>query len=141
MRFIILHRENLSWEVYKLWDRQKCRFYRTYGLLMSLNCNHQRSDTWPQRAMAACYWQGKTEELGVKPLPSATLSTANPTWTDPGLNSDLHGEKPPTYFLSHGTANLMVCCSFTWPTSGPFPGSLQFSPPFPTLILKSLLQH
>jgi hypothetical protein len=31
-------------------------------------------------------WQGKTEVLGEKPCPSATLSTANPTRMDPGLN-------------------------------------------------------
>jgi hypothetical protein len=30
-------------------------------------------------------WQGKTEELGGKTCPSATLSTTNPTWSDPGI--------------------------------------------------------
>jgi hypothetical protein len=29
-------------------------------------------------------WQGKTEVLGWKTCPSATLSTTNTTWTDPG---------------------------------------------------------
>jgi hypothetical protein len=28
-----------------------------------------------------------------KTCPSATLSTTNPTWTDPGLNPGLHGAK------------------------------------------------
>jgi hypothetical protein len=35
---------------------------------------------------------------------SATLSTANPTWTDPGSKLCLRGEKPVTNRLSHGTA-------------------------------------
>jgi hypothetical protein len=41
--------------------------------------------------------QGKT-------CPSATLSTTNPTWTDPRLNPGLRGERPGTNRLSHGTA-------------------------------------
>ena len=32
--------------------------------------------------------------------PNATLSTTNPTWTDPGL----HSERSATNRLSHGTA-------------------------------------
>jgi hypothetical protein len=44
--------------------------------------------------------QGKT-------CPSATLSTTNPTWTEPGSNPGLHGERPATNRLSHGTA--LVC--------------------------------
>jgi hypothetical protein len=39
-----------------------------------------------------------------KTCPSATLSTANPTWTDPGSNPGLRGERPATNRLSHGTA-------------------------------------
>jgi hypothetical protein len=35
-----------------------------------------------------------------KTRPSATLSATNPTWTDP----DLHGQRPVTNHLSHGTA-------------------------------------
>jgi hypothetical protein len=45
-------------------------------------------------------WQGKTEVLGGKTCPSATMSTTNLTWTDPGLR----GESPTTNRLSHGTA-------------------------------------
>jgi hypothetical protein len=37
-------------------------------------------------------------------LPSATLSTTNPTWIDPGANPGLRGERPATNRLSHGTA-------------------------------------
>jgi hypothetical protein len=46
---------------------------------------------------------GETEVLGEN-LPSATLSTTNPTWIDPGANPGLRGEKPATNRLSHGTA-------------------------------------
>jgi hypothetical protein len=35
---------------------------------------------------------------------SATLSTTNPTWTDPVSNSGLRGERPATNRLGHGTA-------------------------------------
>jgi hypothetical protein len=48
-------------------------------------------------------WQGKTEVLGEKTYPSATLSTTNPTWTDPGSNPGLRCEWPATNRLSHGT--------------------------------------
>jgi hypothetical protein len=39
-----------------------------------------------------------------KICPSATLSTTNPTWTDPGSNPGLLYERPATNRLSHGTA-------------------------------------
>jgi hypothetical protein len=48
---------------------------------------------------------GETEVLGEN-LPSATLSTTNPTWIDPGANPGLSGERPATNRLSHGTAKL-----------------------------------
>ena len=51
-------------------------------------------------------WQGKTEVLGEKICPSATLSTTNPTRTDPGSNLGLRGERPANNRLSHGTARL-----------------------------------
>jgi hypothetical protein len=48
---------------------------------------------------------GKTEVLGGGgDLSSATLSTTNPTWADPGSNPGLRGERPATNRLSHGTA-------------------------------------
>jgi hypothetical protein len=37
-------------------------------------------------------------------LPQCHLSTTNPTWTDPGSNPGLCGERPATNRLSHGTA-------------------------------------
>jgi hypothetical protein len=41
-----------------------------------------------------------------KTCPSATLSTTNPTWIDPGVNRGLCGERPATNDLSHGMAAL-----------------------------------
>jgi hypothetical protein len=35
--------------------------------------------------------------------PSAILSTTNPTWTDPGSNPGLRGERPANNRLSNGT--------------------------------------
>jgi hypothetical protein len=57
---------------------------------------------------------GETEVLGEN-LPSATLSTTNPTWIDPGANPGLRGDMPSTNRLSHGTATIitMVLKSFT----------------------------
>jgi hypothetical protein len=42
-----------------------------------------------------------------KTCPSATLSTTNPTWIDPGANPGLRGESPATNDLSRGTASLL----------------------------------
>jgi hypothetical protein len=47
---------------------------------------------------------GKNPSTRGKTCPSAKLSTTNPTWTDPGSNPDLRGERPATNRLSHGTA-------------------------------------
>jgi hypothetical protein len=52
--------------------------------------------------------QGKTEELGGKTCPSATLSTTNPTWTDPGSKPGLRGGRPAANRLSHGTAKRII---------------------------------
>jgi hypothetical protein len=51
---------------------------------------------------------GKTAVLGEN-LPSATLSTTNPTWPDPGSNPGRCGGKPATNRLSYGTARNKVC--------------------------------
>ena len=50
--------------------------------------------------------RGKPKYSG-KTCPSATLSTTNPTWTDPGSNPDFRGERP----ASHGTASWRLECS------------------------------
>jgi hypothetical protein len=47
---------------------------------------------------------GENRSTRGKTCPSATSSTKNPTWTDPGSNPSLRGEKPATNRLSHGTA-------------------------------------
>jgi hypothetical protein len=43
-----------------------------------------------------------------KTCPSATLSTTNPTFIEPGANPGLRGERPATNDLSHGTANQAI---------------------------------
>jgi hypothetical protein len=43
-----------------------------------------------------------------KTCPSATLSTTNPTWIDPGANPGLHGERAATNHLSHGMALIII---------------------------------
>ena len=44
---------------------------------------------------------GKPKYSGEKPV---SVPTTNPTWTDPGSNPGLRGERPATNRLSHGTA-------------------------------------
>jgi hypothetical protein len=43
-----------------------------------------------------------------KTYPSATLSTTNPTWLDPGLNPGRRGGKPATNRFSYGAALSLV---------------------------------
>jgi hypothetical protein len=50
---------------------------------------------------------GETRRTRRKTCPSATLSTTNPTWIDPGANPGHHGERPATNDLSHGTRGLL----------------------------------
>jgi hypothetical protein len=47
---------------------------------------------------------GENRSTRRKTCPSATLSTTNPTWTDPGSNPSLRGGRPATNRLNHGTA-------------------------------------
>jgi hypothetical protein len=47
---------------------------------------------------------GENRSTRGKTCPGATLSNTNPTWTDPGSNPGLRGERPTTNRLSHGTA-------------------------------------
>jgi hypothetical protein len=47
---------------------------------------------------------GENRSTRGKTCPSATLSTTNPTWTDPGLNPGFRGERPAANRLSHDTA-------------------------------------
>jgi hypothetical protein len=50
---------------------------------------------------------GETKVLGEN-LPSATLSTTNPTWPDPGSNPGHRGWKPATNRLSYRAAKLLT---------------------------------
>jgi hypothetical protein len=43
-----------------------------------------------------------------KTYPSATLSTTNLTWTEPGANPGLRCERPATNSQSHDTAFILV---------------------------------
>jgi hypothetical protein len=47
---------------------------------------------------------GETRSTRRKTCPSATLSTTNPTLTDPGSNLGLRGGTPAANRLGHGTA-------------------------------------
>jgi hypothetical protein len=51
---------------------------------------------------------GETWSTRGKTCPSATLSTTNPTMTDPGSNPRLRGDRPATNRLSHGTEHLSI---------------------------------
>jgi hypothetical protein len=50
---------------------------------------------------------GENQSTRGKTCPSATFSTTNPTWTDPGSNPGLRGGRPATNRLSHGMALLL----------------------------------
>jgi hypothetical protein len=54
-------------------------------------------------AMVERYWQGKTEDLGEKPVPVPLCPPQIPH-SDPNANSGLRGDTPATNRLSHGTA-------------------------------------
>jgi hypothetical protein len=56
------------------------------------------------------YWQERPK-YSEKTYPSATLSTTNPTWPDPGSNPGRRGEKPATNRLSYGAAILFMFSS------------------------------
>jgi hypothetical protein len=47
---------------------------------------------------------GENRRTRRKTCPSATLSTTNPAWIEPGANPGLRGERPASNDLSHGTA-------------------------------------
>jgi hypothetical protein len=69
-------------------------------------------------------WQGKPK-YSEKTFPSATLSTTNPTWPDPGSNPGRRGGKSATNRLSYG-AHFTVTKRFTkrFLVTRPSPGIL-----------------
>jgi hypothetical protein len=55
---------------------------------------------------------GENRSTGGETCPSVTLSTTNPTWTDPGSNTGLRGGRPAANRLSNGTAtNFQIECT------------------------------
>jgi hypothetical protein len=52
--------------------------------------------------------KGENRSTRGKTCPSASLSTTNPTWTDPGSNPALRDGRPAANRLSHGTAQTCV---------------------------------
>jgi hypothetical protein len=78
-------RTHRSLEAYcaTLWWRYLCRRFVSF--------------VYPCRgALVKCNWHGRTEVLGGGSCPRPTLSTTNPTWTVPGSNPGLRGERPAT---------------------------------------------
>jgi hypothetical protein len=55
---------------------------------------------------------GKNRITRGKTCPSATLSTTNPTWTDPGSNQVIRGERPATNRLSLFHVRLKLNCLY-----------------------------
>ena len=58
--------------------------------------------------MEHCWKDNDRENLGEKPVLSATFSTTNPTCADLGSNSELRGQEPATNRLSHDTASYAL---------------------------------
>jgi hypothetical protein len=59
-------------------------------------------------------WQEKPK-YSEETYPSATLSTTNPTWLDPGLNPARHGGKPATNFFFCSGLWGYWRCGHSWP--------------------------
>jgi hypothetical protein len=58
---------------------------------------------WKEAVLSHIYDTVQAKYLE-KTSPSATLSTTNPTWPDPGSNPGRRGGKPATNRLSYGAA-------------------------------------
>jgi hypothetical protein len=78
---------------------------------MSLNCGHQRAYCSSPDDRLYEYGEPRWNDIdrgklkaSEKTSPSATLSTENPTWTDPAANPGLCGERPASNHLGHGVA-------------------------------------
>jgi hypothetical protein len=83
-----------------------------WGETMSLNCGHKRayssSRRWYIRVWIATvewYWQRANRRTRRETCPSATLSTTNPTRTDPDGNPDLCSDRSATNRLSYVMAH------------------------------------
>jgi hypothetical protein len=96
---------NASSSIFSTHRNKQCCCPCWWGEAMSLNCSHRQATIhpriiWVWRAMVGWYWQGNTKELKRKTCPSASLSTTNPTWTDP----QFYDERSATNRMSHGMA-------------------------------------
>jgi hypothetical protein len=96
-----------------------------WGENVSLNCSHQGpvvhppDDIWMCRVMVEWYrWEDWRTQR--KTCPSATLSTTNPTWTEPGANSGLRSDRLATNHLNQGTAILWTVVMLFWQLTSEF---------------------
>jgi hypothetical protein len=71
---------------------------------------------------------GENRSTGGKPCPSATLSTTNPTWTDPCSNPGLRGERPATNRLSRARPTYFSCLTSDRVIVGRLPAAFEFCP-------------
>jgi hypothetical protein len=81
---------------------------------MPLNCGHKRVDSSFPRWCVSIESHGgvinrENRKTVTETCPSATLSTTySISWTDPGANPGLCGEKPATKRLSHDSSDLLL---------------------------------
>jgi hypothetical protein len=62
---------------------------------------------WVWRATVEWYIDMENRRTRRKTYPSATTSTTNPTWIEPGANPGHRDERLATNDLSHGMANIV----------------------------------
>jgi hypothetical protein len=94
-----------------------CSYSCRWAEITSLNCGQQ----WAYCLSPGWYEYGEPRWNDIdrgnritrrKTCPSATLSTTNSAWTDPGTNPCLRGERPATNRQNHVTTNSCACmCS------------------------------
>jgi hypothetical protein len=78
---------------------------------MSLTCSHwQAYCPYPKLYIGGVILTGEDRRTWRKTCAIVTLSTTNPTWTDPGANPGLLGERLVTNHLRHSMAHLMWYC-------------------------------
>jgi hypothetical protein len=67
-----------------------------------------RHNIWVWKATVEWYWQGE-QKKSEKIYPSATLSTTNPTWTDPGRTraSEMRGQRLTAWAMARFTWNAL----------------------------------
>jgi hypothetical protein len=101
---------NLLFSPWRWWVRPK------RGCLLTLA--YYAFPRWYEFWTATVEWyiDGENRRTRRKTCPSATLSTTNPTWIDPGTNPGLRGERLATNDLSHGTALNVLTFLFSFPT-------------------------